>query len=367
MKNKLCFIVITVCVFCLLSTNLFAANSTQKSIDLKLALDMALSSNLSLKSFDQKIEYATQRYNLSYAQSAAAKGKGWEDDVQLISNKKAEILFPIQRKNALEQLKWEKQNTINSLKIDITKAYYQILNKDTLIKLRQTAIERLNKELEVKKEQVKKGLDIQTSVTNLQLSISQEIQKLEGIKRDRDILVIRFNSNLGRDIEDGLSLIKEDLNLEYFTDIDTNKIIQNQLLKNNNIIKISRNLEEAKSEYDIIKRYSYAPDTNGIEDVRDNILDLEYKLKDAKLQLEVDILSEYNSLLNLHDSIEINQIEYEKCQKLTETSQAKFKTGKITAIEKEKVQANQDEALFTLEQSKIDYFVACENFKVYLN
>ncbi|ACL77683.1 TolC family protein [Ruminiclostridium cellulolyticum] len=346
----------------LLNANTLSPVKATNELGLESAIETALSNSKEVKLYDDKITYAKQRYDLAYAKSASAMAKGWDDDTELISNKKEELLYPLQRKNQIDQLIWEKQNIAESLELDITKAYYEILNKNTLITLREKAVKRLQNELEIKKKQVKSGTDVQSTVTSLQISINQEQQKVNGLIRDRDVLKIKLNGMLGLDLNSVITLKKVDIPVNNIDNINIEKIAEEQIVKSHDIIKAKKDLEEARLEYDIVKKYSYKPDTNGIEEVEDRVLDAEYALEEMGKDLNVKILSDFNSLMNLRDDIEINRLEYEKTEKLAEVASVKHKLGQITLVDYEKVKASEDEAKIALEIAKLDFLIAYENF-----
>lgn len=347
----------------LLNTNIFNTVQASGEISLESAIETALSNSKELKLYDDKITYAKQRYDLAYAKSASAMAKGWDDDTELISNKKEELLYPLQRKNQIEQLVWEKQNKAESLERDVTKAYYEVLNKNTLITLREKSVKRLQNELEIKKKQVKSGTEVQSTVTSLQISINQEQQKVSSLIRDRDVQVIKLNGLLGLELGSGTKLKQVDIPSYSVDDINIEKITEELSSKYHDILKAQKDLDEARLEYDIIKKYSSKPDTNGIEDVEDRVLDAEYNLEEIKKDTNVKVRSDFNTLLNLLDDIEINRLEFEKTKKLSEIAAAKNKLGQITLVDYEKVNANEDEAQIALEKAKLDYLIAYETFR----
>ncbi|EPR09618.1 TolC family protein [Ruminiclostridium papyrosolvens] len=347
----------------LINTNIFSSVQASAEIGLESAIETALSNSKELKLYDDKIIYAKQRYDLAYAKSASAMAKGWDDDAELISNKKEELLYPLQRKNQIDHLVWEKQNKAQLLERDVTKAYYEILNKNTLITLREKSVNRLQNELEIKKKQLKSGTAIQSTVTSLQISINQEQQKVNSLIRERDVQIIKLNGLLGFELSSSTKLKKVDIPVNSVDNINIEKTAEGQNLKNHDIIKAQRDLEEARLEYEIVKKYSYKPDTNGIDEVEDRVLDAEYTLEELKKDINVKVRSDFNTLLNLRDDIEINSLECEKTKKLTEISAVKYKLGQITLIENEKEKANEDEAQIALEKAKLDYLIAYDTFR----
>lgn len=347
----------------LFNASIFSSVQASGEISLEAAIEAALSNSKELKLYDDKITYAKQRYDLAYAKSASAMSKGWDDDTELISNKKEELLYPLQRKNQIDQLVWEKQNKAELLERDVTKAYYEILNKNTLITLREKSVKRLQNELEVEKKQVKSGTAVQSTITSLLISINQEQQKVNSLIRERDVQIIKLNSLLGLDLSSDTKLKKVDIPFNSMDNINIEKTAEGQNLNNHDILKAQKDLEEARLEYDIVKKYSYKPDTNGIDEVEDRMLDAEYTLDEIKKDIDVKVRSDFNTLLNLRDDIEINKLECEKTKKLTEISAVKFKLRQITLVEHEKVKANEDEAQMALEKSKLDYLIAYDTFR----
>ncbi len=347
----------------LINTSIFTSVEASGEISLESAIEKAISNSKELKLYNDKITYAKQRYDLTYAKSASAMAKGWDDDAGLISNKKEELLYPLQGKNQIDQLVWEKQNKAKLLERDVTKAYYEILNKNTLISLREKSVKRLQNEFEIKKQQVKGGTAVQSTVTSLQISINQEQQKVNSLVRERDVQIIKLNGLLGLELNSNTKLKKVDIPVKSMDNINIDKTAEGQNLGNHDILKAQKALEEARLEYDIVKKYSYRPDTNGLNEVEDSVLDAEYTLEELKKNINVKVRSDFNALLNLRDDIEINSLEWEKTKKLSEISAVKFKLGQITLVDFEKVKANEDEAQMSLEKAKLDYLTSYDTFK----
>lgn len=362
MLKKIAVILLLINLFSFSKINVHAAESENKVIDLNIAIEMGVKNSNVLKLYDDKIVYASKRYQLALAQSYAAKGKGWDTDINLISNKKEELLYPIQRLNIANDLKIEKINSQNTLKHDIVNAYFKILNQDKQIKLQEDAIARMNVEISAKEKQVSLGLDIANAISNLKISLNQEEKKLDTLVRNKKSLIIEMNTLLGQRPEEPLVLKDQSLDTKEFIVDDINSLIGIQMEKNYSIIKANKDLEESKIEYDIVKRFSNKAGTNGIEEIEDRILDREKIIKDKKSELTAKILKDYNNILNLYDDVKITELEVIKCEKDMEITNYKYKLGKITFLESEKVKSNLDSAVFQNNQAALEYFLAVEDF-----
>ena len=106
-----------------------ASGTTTKTINLKDAIDTAISTNTSIKLLDDKIKLADKRYQTSLSDAKDAPTKHWSTDTQRIELVKEETLYPLQKESDVNELKWEKDNTAKQLQLEITKLYHQILLK----------------------------------------------------------------------------------------------------------------------------------------------------------------------------------------------------------------------------------------------
>ncbi len=139
-------------------------------------------------------------------------------------NKKIKELTPVQRGNALAVLKLQKNEKISSLKLDITKVYFEGLFTQEKMQSQTNAIIRHNKKLKVLKAQVAASGESKSVVEETEIAIKKAEQQKDLIERDLNNLAIDLNSLLGRPLSSKISLVKQEVPFYKVDKIDTKKI-----------------------------------------------------------------------------------------------------------------------------------------------
>ena len=127
--KKACSLIIITAFALTLTAQSWAVTATANTIGLQGAIDSAIKNNTNIKLTDDKIKVAERRYNTAVAVGKTAATKYWGSDQQRIANVKEETLYPMQREDELNDLKWQKDDITKKLKLDVSKLYYQALDK----------------------------------------------------------------------------------------------------------------------------------------------------------------------------------------------------------------------------------------------
>lgn len=343
----------------------WAAGVTPRNINLKDAVDTAISANTSIKLIDDRIKLADTRYQQAVTVSKDAAKKYWGSDITHIANKKEEILYPLQRENDLNELKWEKDNTAKQLQLDITKLYNQILIKQKSIDLQVNAIKSAKDQYSSANSQVQAGVITQTTLLPLDIAIQEAETTLATLQRDKAKLVMDLDKKVGLDINQPLALKYADIPHDEFTVADITKLVGDVVSTAHSVIKLENDKMLDESEYDILESYSATDKPAGSEDLEDKILNLGYSIRDEKIAVEYKIRSDYNNILNLFDDITIKKMDYDKTQKLMEVAKVKYDIGNINFLDYMKALSDTDNASEAYEQSWLDYYTAVLDFKNY--
>ena len=342
--------------------------------DLQTAIEAAITNSNSLKLYDEKIKNATDiyhRYNeLAVSSSNAAKLTREElmytNDQYFIEKEKTERLYPEQKKNDLNNLKYQKQNKIIDIKLNVTESYFTLLSIKKQIAYQKALISRLEADLKVKKNDVALGRSVESAVTEIELDIKKANNALVQLSREEEKAKMSLNSLLGRQITEDIQIKDMDIPEIEYDNIDIKAIIEDRQKNNNKIKDIQFQIEQAILEAEIVEENTNREDPVELDSLEDVKLNQEYALKDELINIEKDIYQRNNTILNLKDEIEIKSLNKEICEKDLEIAQEKLRLGLMSKSALNAVIDKAEQANIDYLKSKLNYYLEVQKFNSYI-
>lgn len=319
--------------------------------------------NSKLKLLDDKIVIQEKRYKKAIQNSDEAKSKGISE-AELLSNKKKILLYPLQAQNQLDELKWERQNEVKSLKVQATKLFYQYIFKQQELDSQSTVIDKAQKEFDIAKKKVEVGNQNSLSLNQSENALSLSKQKLETLKVEKTGIQMKINSLLQRELTQALEVKAEPLNISEYTNKDLDSVITKKKEAGHSVVKLQKAYEETKIEH-YTEGYVV-----GISSAREQLeyamMELENNIKDEKSAIELKIRLDYNNLLNLKEDIEISKLTYELNTKLHSVSELKYDRGLISISDYLITAGDKETALINYNKAQLAYATAVMDFKLYI-
>lgn len=345
-----------------------------KEYDLQTAIDTAIANSNSLKLFDEKIKNATDiyhRYNeLAVSSKNAAKLTRQElmytNDQYFIEKERIERLYPEQKKNDLNNLKYQKQNKIIDIKLNVTESYFTLLSIKKQIAYQKALISRLEADLKVKKNDVALGRSVESAVTEIELDIKKANNALVQLSREEEKARMSLNSLLGRQITEDIQIKDMDIPEMEYDNIDIKAIIEDRQKNNNKIKDIKFQIEQAILEAEIVEENTNREDPVELDSLEDVKLNQEYALKDELINIEKYIYQLNNTILNLKDDIEIKSLNKEICEKDLEIAQEKLRLGLMSKSALNAVIDKAEQANIDYLKSKLNYYLEVQKFNAYI-
>lgn len=361
--RRLTFILIVMLILSLLISNVSAASGAININGIEKAIDLAMDNDSSLKLFDQRILLAERNYEKARLDSKEAAGKYWNDVKVRISNKKTEILIPLEKSTIIDDLRWQKENAISNLRLNVISLYYRIQQKDSQITYQTKAITQAVSELNTQKTKVEKGLAAESTILPLEISVDNAKASLSNLNSEKSSLVMELNFLLGIDLTSDLkfSTLQIPNNELIIKDIDS--LIEKNISAAHSITKLETEIMLTETEKKIYSDYSIGDRPDEIDDLELEIQNLKYSLRDERISIERSIRTDFNNLLNKLDTIKINKMSYEKSQKQLAISEKRNKLGLTSAVDHNKVVLACEQASIAYNNALVDYFLASETFK----
>ncbi len=353
-------------IICLSSVTVWGAASRPVKYSLQKAIDVAVETSPSLKLFNEKIKLAERRLNMAVATSKVAPEKYWSTDAQHVSNKNEELLYPLQRQSELTELKWQKQNYEKKLRNDVVMLYYQILQVQKYIDNQKSVINRAMLEYDTMAKKVEAGLGTETILLSYEIAVNDAQTMLKTYERDLDNLYINFYERLGLAFDTTVTLVASVLPEEDLRIDSIDKLAEEVVAASHDVAKLETDKLITKTKYDILYQYSYyRPDE--CDTLEDSLLNSDYSIRDQKVAVELKVRSDYNNLLNQKDDVTIKKMEHEQKVRLLEIAQKRYDLGMSTYLDLLRAQGERDTALINYDNARLDYYVALQAFKLYID
>lgn len=297
----------------------------------------------------------------------ALDNKHEEGDTELETEKRQE-LYPMKAEKAVKDSENEINEKKKSLEIDAEEKYFSILVQDEFINSQRYKVETLNKQLENKRKQVEQGTIEKTSIISDELNLEVGKSELLKLEREKEKLLMDLKGTMGKNMNDNIILSSEEIPAAELKLKDLDYTIKQKVQDSYEVVSLEKNKELLQKEKEVINDNN--PDElydNQIKTLDNNITQANYDIKSKQISIEYKLRSDYNSLLNLKDDIEIKKLDYEKNKKLWESAVKRQEVGMSTEIETRQAKETMDNSGILLKQAQLKYYVAVRNFNNLIN
>ena len=324
-----------------------------------------LNNNPEIKLLDGQIQVQEKRIKTINEKADQERVKSSIPDEELAQNKTYVLLYPLQAKNKLEDLKWEKKNKAMSLKASAVKLYYQYMFKQKEIDAKSKAVERAKAELEVVREKVKLGKENSLSLTQNENSLELANQQLVKLKSELQSIILNINSLLNYDLDQKIQFNTEEIKIDEYTIKDIEALIEKRKAESNSILKLQRDIEEAKVQY-YIESYNRQSLASSYEQLADKPKELENEISKERYNIEEKIRIDYNNILAAYEDIKIEKLSNDLSVKKFEIAEKKYKQGMASYIDFMKALEEKENAASSYDQTQLKYITAVLDFKLYI-
>ncbi len=342
-----------------------AEQNMTKILNLNSFIEEVLNNNQEIKLLDSQIQVQEKRIKTINQKADQERVKSGIPDAELAQNKIYVLLYPLQAKNKLEDLKWQKENKSMSLKASASKLYYQYMFKQREVDAQSKAVERAKAELEIVKEKVKLGKVNSLSLTQNENSLELANQQLAKLKSELKSQLMNINSLLNYDLDKKIQFSTEAIKIDEYTVKDVEAIIKKRKAESNSILKLQRDIEEAKIQY-YIESYNRQSLASSYEQLADKPKELENQIEKEKYNIEQKIRIDYNNILAAYEDIEIAKLSNDLSAKQFDIAEKKYKQEMISYIDLLKASEEKEKAMTSYDQAQLKYISAVLDFKLYI-
>lgn len=263
---------------------------------------------------------------------------------------------------------WSLENVQESKVLEGKELFYDYKYLQDEIKLQQGKIERLKRTLSQVETKIGLGTATVSAKTTAELDIQRAEYDMQVLVNDRERIFLDLNRLMGYDFDTQLVFDDTPLVVEKYVSDNLQEDIDYVLEHNGDLIKLSYEKDLAS-----IDRRIYV-DANGDEDndatltsKSESITNLAADLKSEIQSTEYEVRSKYNALLNSYDAFVIKELEQKNLQMTLDIKTKRFNVGMETQSSVDLAQENLDFAKLSYEKAKLDYYVAVESYKNFIN
>lgn len=371
-KTRLKKLIITILIFGIvisvpttMKVQAAGMESMTKIFSLDSLIAEVLKNNAEIKLLDNQIATQEKRYKSAFNNAEAQKIYDENPGKDVAETKRDILLYPLQLKNKLEDLKWQKNNKVMNIKADASKLYYQYVYKQNEIAAQTKTVEKAKTELAVEQEKVKLGKVSSLSLGQSENTLELANQKLDKLNAELTAFEMKINFLLNYDLNQKFKFNSETIRIDEYTIKDIETVIEKRKAESNTVLKLQRDIEEAKIQY-YIESYNRQSLTSSFEQLADKPKELENQIEIEKYNIEQKIRTDYTKVLNLYDNISISKLSYDLGLKQFEIAEKKYKQEMISYIDYLKAAEEKENALIQYNQAQYTYLSAVLDFKLYI-
>lgn len=309
-----------------------------------------------------KDDYSIAEYKDKEAEDNKGSGSG------TIEWKKSNDYYPVEAEMNLDYAKWSLNELRQTKVLEGVELFYDYKYLQDEIVLVQNKLERLEKVLSEVNTKIELGTATLNDRTTAELDIKKVEYDLQVLINDRDRLFLDMNVLMGNDLDTELVFEYEPLSVEEYTSESVDADVANVLETNGDLVKLGEQGDLASIELKIYRdSNSGGKYDSTITSKKVTVTNLNNDYKDKKQSLEYDVRSKYNELLNSYDSFVIKELEIENLQLTLDVVTKRHSVGLETQSAVDAAQENLDFAQLAYDKAELDYYVAVESYKNFID
>lgn len=333
--KKLFTVILSAALLMTSTFSIFAQDSAEvKDKTLEISIDqipdMLNKGNPELKLMDEKMVILKKQYDNANARSGILD-RVYASDPKVIDNWKDILLTPKKYEYDINNLKYDREDRFNALKLETERQYYDA--QVTANEIENVKTEISNTEVKIKNAKLKLSLELikESDVEPLYLQQMQMKSQLNSSERELENTLLDIKKSLGIDTGTVLKLKPADRELKYLDDKNIDDKIKKSAEGSYELKRKSQELDLAKIEYGIYERFD--SESQEEKDLKITVKGKELDLKDTVTNEEVSLWTSYYNLKNLEDNIAVEKLSQRIAQIDLDIAKAKQGEGFITSAD----------------------------------
>lgn len=356
-KKLVLVLVITILISNLIIVPVFGENDSQTQLDVTEIQQAIIDNNLELKKLDQDIDLNQKKYD-----KAVDEKDTLEDDV-IENNLRLKEYYVQEAQMNIDYAQWTKSEKQKDLLLQGEEDYWRLLLLNEEIALENNKISRLKNELSQIQKKVDLGQDVSSSITTASINIQNEESVLRGLQQQKEEKEMDLNLLIRQGIATEIVLKNQEVpDIDYTKDIE--EAIAQATDKSGEISKVKSEIALDELKGGIYEKYGYTKAHQDAElDIKNDKSIKELDLQGEITNVEYNLRSQYNTILNDKDGVEIAKLTLDNLNIDLNAASKRLEVGLTTrdAVEQLKEQVSFGE--LDLKKAKLDYYIAVQKLK----
>ncbi len=260
------------------------------------------------------------------------------------------------------------QDTIQAEVLSGTELYYNYVLLIKEISIKNDTLLRLEDELAGVVRKIELGLATDNDRTAKELEIANTEYELMLLQDEKTTLFLDMNLALQQDLATVLVIEEVDIPFEQYKEADLDEALEFLLVTDQTLYGLEKQQELDEILLDIYednnRRDAY--DSNII--IQENAIEqADLEIADRILNIEYQLRSKYNEVLNGYDTVQIRLLELENLKLQQEILTKRFDVGYETENTVKAAEESTAAGELALMQAKLDYYVAIESFENFID
>lgn len=224
----------------------------------------------------------------------------------------------------LKHLDLEKQYKLETLKNNVTKAYYSVLNAQNAYQAALDNLEHTNRSFEIIKSKNQLGVASKSDLIFGEISLKDAQLKVQKSKDIVDSAKMAFNKLLNYPLTHSVTLTSSFIEnkKDYKLEDDVKKALDTR----RDIIELRDDLDVSKKDLKA-NSYMYTPNTYVYQEKELNINKMEQGFSDLKLQIEFEVRNQSNVIKTSLKEIESQKYQLEKTKEALRLVELSYEAG----------------------------------------
>lgn len=328
-----------------------------KELSLPQAIELALKNNPDMELAKVDVDSAQVSYD-------GAKDTADDMDVTTVQNYdlgKLKYVAPAAAKMSLTLAKEKQKLKEKSLKLDVEKAYYNVLKNTQILEVKKATLKYAKDQLKIAQDSFKVGSLSKGDVIGVEALVAASEAGVAGAQNDYDSAVMEFNKLIGLDFSTPLKLTTS-FAVPKAVDIKVEEAVYEALANNIEIITVKEDKVLKQVEFETAQKFLGGGVTS-FETAKLAQKAADIKVKKQELDTTLAVKKDYLTLLSLAQVINWNKKEVEKQQENVRIYVLKYKSGLATGQDVQKVTIDLETARQKLAESIFNYNTLYSKFK----
>ncbi|MGI1658547.1 MAG: TolC family protein [Desulfitobacterium sp.] len=335
--------------------------SEENNATLRLSLEDALKAietgNTTLQLTDSKILIYDFQYQQALARHNTLPSIVDEDSARERKLNHLRTLW------TLENAKYDREELLKDLKIQVTKQYQDILALQEQVKKLKAQLGNVDTYIEQLNLQIELGMAIQSQVYSLNAQKSSLEAALKSTENNINSSMIALKRDLGIDLKRKVILTSELIAYTKFDDTKFEEQMAQAIANDYDIQRYEEDIKLTDIEYDIALTF----DNPGADQLQVSVEDKKATLEALPVNKEVALRTAYNNLKSLENSLAAAELSVEADRINIDILQKKIDVGISSSIEMIELQNQLLNDQYTLLQSTNNYMTAAASLRNSLN